>query len=528
MSNAVQPPAEGASTEIDAETAPNEPAASADDGGAQSEPMTTETVAAETAETVAAGPEAGAEAESPRTSETLSDGGEVTSENAETDGETDREKAHAAEAELSPRASSSPPADGADGTDGTDGPVPSADEGSTVVDSSDAAPPPKPMSPELARISAALEAKERVAGKVIGWNKGGFHVAVFGVAAFCPKSQMELANPKKAAAYLDRELEFRIIDIKDDGKRVVVSRVPVLREDRSGILQQLRDKAKSGEPVEGTVRSVTDFGGFVSLGGGLEGLVHRSQITRHRFSEPREVLSTGQSVRVVVLKVEKNGERISLSMKALEPDPWQDVEERAKIGDAFQGTVVRRADFGVFVEVFPGVEGLLHESQLPIGRKLSDDDYSEGKQVEGWIREVDAQRNRLSLSLREVAATDPWKGIHDRYSEGQDAEGMVEQIANFGVFVQLEPGLTGLLPASATGVAAGGRLDRMYRPGSSVKIVIDSIDAKRKRISLALPGAKLEGTKADLRDYQNKLKEESGPSLNAMAAAFERLKGSSS
>lgn len=378
-----------------------------------------------------------------------------------------------------------------------------------------------PASPELEAIVAAHTTGERLEGRVIGWNKGGFHVVVNGVVpAFCPKSQIEIDNPKRAAAYVDRTFAFKVLEIKDHGKRVVLTRRQVLVEDREAALERLRQKRASGEPIDGKVTSITEFGAFVDVGG-LEGLVHLSQLSRRRVDNAREVVQVGQDVQVKVLKIEKGGDRISLSMKALEPDPWHTVTERFETGSQFEGTILRKAEFGLFVDVGDGLEGLIHSSNLELGKSLDSADYAEGSKVQGWVREVDPERRRLALSLREVAQTNPWSDIRSRYSEGSEVNGRVEQVARFGVFVEIEPGLTGLLPFSSLPEIQGPRPTRQFRPGETIDVVVDAIDVKRRRISLAPLGSKLEGTKSDYREYQKK--QTSGSGLGALAAAFEKI-----
>jgi small subunit ribosomal protein S1 len=383
--------------------------------------------------------------------------------------------------------------------------------------------PEPPPSPQVEALLRAQAEKTRVRGKVIGWNKGGFHVVLEGVPAFCPKSQIELGNPKRAAAYVDQELEFRVLEVREGGKRIVVSRREILEEERRAALERLRRLKTGGEPIEGKVTSIVDFGAFVDIGDGLEGLVHLSQLSRRRVDSARDLLQVGQNVQVKVIKIEKGGERISLSMKALEKDPWEDAGERWSVGDAFEGRVLRRADFGLFVEMQDGIEGLLHASQLPHGKDLDDEGLQPGQAVSGWVREVDPGRRRLSLSMREVAKTDPWKEVRSRYQDGEVVAGEIEQIAKFGIFVQLEPGLTGLLPFSALGLPEGSNVRRQYHPGQKLEVVVDSIDTKRRRVSLAPIGAKLEGTKADLKAYQRKQHETTG-GLGAMAAALGKIR----
>lgn len=375
--------------------------------------------------------------------------------------------------------------------------------------------------PEPLRV--AYDTGVAIEGKVIGWNQGGFHVALGATAAFCPRSEMEIGHAHEPGRYLDQAFQFRILRVEDYGRRVVLTRAALLREERRRHSEEIRHSLQPGAVATGRVRSLTDFGAFVDLGG-VEGLVHVSEISRNRVQKPSDVLKVGQEVEVKVLKVGQQGNRISLSIKALEPDPWAGVVEKYQPGTTFTGTVLRKADFGLFVEVEPNLEGLVHLSQLPLGKELSDPSLAPGESVSGWIREIDPVRHRISLALREVATTDPWKEAAHKYPEGAMVEGKVEKIASFGVFIELEPGLTGLLPASETGLPRGASLGKAYPPGKRVKLQIAAVDAKRRRISLALEGKTLEGSRADYQAYLRKSREASGQALGPMAAALRKLR----
>ena len=383
-----------------------------------------------------------------------------------------------------------------------------------------------PLAPSAVPFAAALEAKNPVEGKVIGWNKGGFHIVSEGVTTFCPRSLMELGNrPKPPAQYVNNTYTFHVLEIKEAGRRIVLTRRPAIRNERKRALDEIRAKQESREPVSGKVTSVTDFGAFVDLGGGIGGLVHRTQISRTRSGEPADLLKVGQRVEAVVTKIEKkNGKRssrISLSMKALEADPWKETAKSFTAGEQFKGKVVRQSEFGLFVELAPGLDGLIHTSQFPIGKSMSAPEFAVGEEIEGWVVEVAPRRRRIALSLREVPASDPWKDLGKQYVEGAEVEGKVEQVSRFGIFVQLEPGLTGLLPMSAVKGADGNLARRAYHPGREIKVMIESIDRKRRRLGLAPPGSQLGGTKTDYKKYRQRQKESSG--LNVMAAAFAKL-----
>jgi|GEM_PF-326241 len=389
---------------------------------------------------------------------------------------------------------------------------------------------PKPLTEEekarLAEIEALRLAKENhepVTGRVIGWNQGGFHVVMGTITTFCPRSELELKNPKSPNYYLDKEFQFYVIKHQKKGKRIVVSRKQLLEEERTKILESMKETLVPGKDLEGRVSSITDFGAFVDVGGGIEGLVHVTELSNRRIKHPRDFVELGQEVKVRVLKVEEAGERISLSMKALEPNPYEDFANDHPRGSKFQGKVVRKTDFGIFVELLPGLDGMVHISQLPPGKSQDDGDLEVGKEVAGWVLRVEPNRERISLSLKEVPSEDPWKGVRERYPEGTVVEGQVEDVAPFGVFIQLEPGLTGLLPNSEMNLPRGQDRTKHYPPGKKVEILVASVDPQRKRISLAPVGAQIEGSRSDYRDYMKQQKRE-GEGMTAMAAAFAKLK----
>jgi small subunit ribosomal protein S1 len=374
-------------------------------------------------------------------------------------------------------------------------------------------------------VRLAVEQGLPVAGKVIGWNQGGFHVAVDGITSFCPRSSMELGAPREPAQYLDQIFHFRVLRVEEKGHRLILSRAAALREERRHQAEETRAKLTVGLEVEGRVVALTDFGAFVDLGG-VEGLIHVSELRHGRVSKPSEVLTMGQEVRARVIKLGTGSDRVSLSIKALEPDPWQEAAAKFTAGAKFSGKVLRKTEFGWFVELAPGVEGLLHPSQLAPGMKPEDPALAPGATIEGWVRELDLGRKRVSLALRETPTGDPWHGVEGRYPEGKVVEGVVEKIQPFGAFVTLEPGLTGLLPASEMGMPRGASIGKAYPVGKKVSLQVAQVDARRKRISLTLEGKTLEGSRADYQAYVKKNRRDSG--LSALAAAFERLKGQSS
>jgi small subunit ribosomal protein S1 len=358
------------------------------------------------------------------------------------------------------------------------------------------------LSPEL-RVShrLAVERRERealrgayensipVEGRVAGRNKGGYDISIAGVRAFCPMSQIDLGLPRNVDAFLGQTCRFLITEMSEDLSTLVVSRAQLLKEERQHQAEETWEKIVPGAELEGTVKSIRDFGVFVDLGG-LDGMVHVSELS-HRFgARPSQVARVGDTVRVKVLEADRDKARIALSIKALEPDPWAEVMARFEVGAPFSGTIARKTDFGVFVELVPGVDGLVHVSQLLPGVTIDDPALAVGNAVQGWVRELDGERRRVSLTLRPMAAGDPWADAPQRYPNGTLVEGVVERTAAFGVFVELEPGLTALIPASETDLPRGSDLAAHFAPGSRVSAAVLSVDPERKRASLSLKKAK--------------------------------------
>jgi small subunit ribosomal protein S1 len=393
------------------------------------------------------------------------------------------------------------------------------------------------LQPEL-RVShtLAIERRERealrgafgnqvpVEGKVSGRNKGGYDVSVAGIRAFCPMSQIDLGFPRNVDAFLGKTFLFRITELSDDLSTMVVSRAAVLKEEREQAAQEAWSHIEEGAELVGTVKSIRDFGVFVDLGG-VDGMVHVSELSHRVGVRPSQVVKVGQQVHVRILEADRNKDRISLSMKALEPDPWLDAAERFAPGSAFSGTVARKTDFGVFVELLPGVDGLVHVSQLLPGMAMDDPGLEQGAAVQGWVKDLDPGRRRISLTLRELATSDPWQDATERYAGGTLVEGVVERIAAFGVFVELEPGLTGLIPASESDVPRGTDLASRYTPGAKVSATVLSVDPERKRISLSAKKAKESKASKEFRRWSEERQGERKQEISAFGAALLKALG---
>src|SRR5256885_2665920 len=382
------------------------------------------------------------------------------------------------------------------------------------------------ISRKLARGRASLDLLRQmyenrlpVEAKVAARNKGGFDVNIGGLRAFCPLSQIALGKIENPDSFIGQTFEFRVTELSDDGRRIVVSRAALMKEQAAARAQETRKAIVPGAELTGIVKTLTPFGAFVDLGG-VDGLLHVSEMSRRRVTDPKEIVSLGHQVRVKVMKVDNDGKRISLSMKDQEPDPWADIADRYPVGTQFSGTIVRSTDFGLFVEIEPGVDGLVHYSQLPFGVKQGDPSIAIGTNVTGWVREVDPSKKRLSLSLREIAVSDPWESAQQRYPVGKVIEGVVDHGAAPGIFVQIEPGLTGLIPSSEISVPPGADPSRAYEAGEKVVVRVMSVDPQRKRISLSVEAAKAAAERVEYVKFMDE--RDGGEGESAMALAFRR------
>jgi small subunit ribosomal protein S1 len=374
------------------------------------------------------------------------------------------------------------------------------------------------------KLAEIVETGEPVDGKVVGRRKGGFDVTISGIRGFCPISHISDVRVDDLDSHLGKEYQFKVLEYEPDSMRLVVSRAAHLREEKQRLREEAWSKLEVGAEVDGRVRSLTDFGAFVDLGG-VDGLVHVTEIAHHRVGHPREVLEIEQPVRVKILELDPDKDRISLSMKALVENPWLKAEERFPVRGPFEGAIVRKAEFGAFVELEPGMDGLLHVSQLPPGLGL--ESLELGQVVRGWIRDVDPENQRIGLTLRQLPDRDPWERIEMRYQEGQTVEGTVENCADFGVFVELEPGLSGLIPMSELGIDRGTDPRSVFSPGESVNIKVMSLDPERRRISLSVRALKRE---QERQEYLQHMDSDAGsePSLTGfgaqLAAALKKPK----
>jgi len=377
------------------------------------------------------------------------------------------------------------------------------------------------------------EAKENfvpVEGRVSGVVKGGFEVNLSGIRAFCPLSQIDLAFCEKPEEHVGARYPFRIMEIKERGKNIIVSRRVLMEEEREKKSKETLARLKPDLECEGKVTKLTDFGAFVDIGG-IDGMVHISEVSHGRISHPSEILKLGQQVKVKVMKIEADKEgrpKISLSVKALEPDAW-DKGLGFEEGEIIHGKISRLADFGAFVEVAPGVDGLVHISEISYDRvphpsKL----LKEGEWVDALVLGIDRDMHRISLSIKEAAIKkkmDMEEGPEKaRLEVGQILKGIVEDSKPYGLFVRLPqfgPRVRGLLPMEELRDSERGEVKKKFPKGQEIQVEIISIDEKG-RIRLSQRAME---EREDRKDYEKFVeKEERGGKLGTLGEIFKDSK----
>ena len=345
-------------------------------------------------------------------------------------------------------------------------------------------------SDNLDLIFEAHESGIPVQGKIVSVNKGGYEVDLGAARGFCPHSQMDLHFVEQPELFVGRDLRFQVSEVRESGRNVILSRRALLEAEQAVLRAETMARLVVGCECPGVVRSLRPFGAFVDLGG-VEGLVHVSEIAHERVEDPADHLSVGQAVNVVVLDITDEGKRISLSMKALQPDPWLDVDERFVVGSRVNGRVVRLAPFGAFVELVPGIDGLLHISTLGGGRRIAHprEVLREGDSVEVMVASVDSVRQRIGLEPADrvggAAGSGGAAGDAGPAEVGATIEGVVERVERFGVFISIGPGRTGLLPRSEVEGGRDADLRRTFPVDSRVRVKLIEIDEDRGRYTLS-------------------------------------------
>ncbi len=373
-------------------------------------------------------------------------------------------------------------------------------------------------------LRAAAESGIPVQGKVAGVIKGGFEVTVAGLRAFCPLSQMDAHRIEDQSAYLNQVYDFRVTELSEDGRRIVVSRRKLLEAELRARADELRAKIVPGAVLPGHVASLTDFGAFVDLGG-VSGLVHVSEISHQRVTRPADVLQQGQAVTVKVIKVDPKTAKIALSMKELEGDPWATVADQLKPRQVVDGRIARVADFGVFVELLPGIDGLVHVSELPHGALSAMKEAAKNRaEVSVIVLEIDPMKRRIGLSLapKGVSAGDVVEGT--QIAVGNVVTGKVESIQPFGVTLRLGPGQTGLVPNSEMGTPRGTDHAKEFPPGTEIVAEVISVEQGGRRIRLSRQRAIVREERAEVERHGRSMQSASLSTFGDLLAKAQRDK----
>ncbi|MCM5559635.1 30S ribosomal protein S1 [Pleomorphomonas sp. JP5] len=337
------------------------------------------------------------------------------------------------------------------------------------------------------RLEVAFEKNEKVVGQISNQVKGGFTVDLDGAMAFLPRSQVDIRPVRDVAPLMHTPQPFQILKMDKRRGNIVVSRRVVLEETRAEQRSELVSSLEEGQIVDGVVKNITDYGAFVDLGG-IDGLLHVTDIAWRRINHPSEVLSIGQQVKVQIVRVNQETHRISLGMKQLENDPWDAIEAKYPVGAKFSGRVTNITDYGAFVELEPGIEGLIHVSEMSWTKKNVHPGkiVSTSQEVEVMVLEVDSVKRRISLGLKQTLQN-PWEAFLEKYPVGSVVEGEVKNKTEFGLFIGLDGDVDGMVHLSDLDWSRPGeQVIEEFGKGDVVKAVVLDVDVEKERISLGM------------------------------------------
>ena len=335
------------------------------------------------------------------------------------------------------------------------------------------------------RVNEYHESGEIVNGFVKSRTKGGMIVDVFGIEAFLPGSQIDVKPIKDYDQFVGKTMEFKVVKINPEFKNVVVSHKALIEADIEGQKKEIIAQLEKGQVLEGTVKNITSYGVFIDLGG-VDGLIHITDLSWSRVNHPSEILSDGQVVKVVILDFDDEKTRIQLGMKQLEAHPWDALSADLKVGDKVKGKVVVLADYGAFVEVAPGVEGLIHVSEMSWSTHLrsAGDFVKIGDEVEAVVLTLDREERKISLGIKQLTP-DPWADIQTKYPVGSQHVGTVRNFTNFGVFVELEEGIDGLIYISDLSWTKKIKHPSEFcAVGDKLDVIVLELDTEARRLSL--------------------------------------------
>ena len=335
------------------------------------------------------------------------------------------------------------------------------------------------------RVNEALEKDEIIQGYVKCRTKGGLIVDVFGIEAFLPGSQIDVKPIRDYDVFVGKTMEFKVVKINHEFKNVVVSHKVLIEEELESQKSEIMSKLEKGQVLEGTVKNITSYGVFMDLGG-VDGLLHITDISWGRINHPDEVLKLDDKINVVILDFDEDKKRIALGLKQLTPQPWEALDQNIQVGDKIKGKVVVLTDYGAFIEVIPGVEGLIHVSEMSWSQHLrSPQDFLKvGDEIETVILTLDREERKMSLGLKQLMP-DPWVNIMEKYPVGSKHTAKVRSLTNFGVFVELEEGIDGLIHISDLSWAKKIKHPAEFtKVGENIEVVVLEVDSEHRRLSL--------------------------------------------
>ena len=341
------------------------------------------------------------------------------------------------------------------------------------------------LSKSWERVNAALDNEEVIQGYIKCRTKGGMIVDVFGIEAFLPGSQIDVHPIRDYDVFVGKTMEFKVVKINQEFRNVVVSHKALIEQELEAQRKEIISKLEKGQILEGTVKNITSYGVFVDLGG-VDGLIHITDLSWGRVSDPHEVVALDQKINVVILDFDEEKKRIALGLKQLTPHPWDALDENLKVGDHVKGKVVVMADYGAFVEIAPGVEGLIHVSEMSWSQHLrsAQDFMKVGDEVEAVVLTLDRAERKMSLGIKQLKE-DPWEAIEVKYPVGSKHTAKVRNFTNFGIFVELEEGVDGLIHISDLSWTKKVKHPSEFTTvGAPIDVVVLEIDKENRRLSL--------------------------------------------
>ena len=335
------------------------------------------------------------------------------------------------------------------------------------------------------RVNEAMEKDEIIKGYVKCRTKGGMIVDVFGIEAFLPGSQIDVKPIRDYDVYVDKTMEFKVVKINQEYRNVVVSHKALIEAELEAQKQVIMSKLEKGQILEGVVKNITSYGVFIDLGG-VDGLIHITDLSWGRVNHPEEVVALDQKLQVVIIDFDETKKRIALGLKQLTAHPWESLNAELKVGDTVKGKVVVMADYGAFVEIAPGVEGLIHVSEMSWSQHLrsAQDFMKVGDEVEAVVLTLDREERKMSLGIKQLT-TDPWEKIEEKYPVGTKCTAKVRNFTNFGVFVEIEEGIDGLIHISDLSWTKKIKHPGEFtQAGADIEVVVLEIDKENRRLSL--------------------------------------------